>query len=107
VSGVRLPGAFVLRFFAGFCLIANGTYVAVGSIERVGDPGVMLRHGSPLWQLWLFGIVTVPVGLWLWHGQGRRFGLGPSAEQVRGLVVYGSLVVCLGLIALAFVVGGG
>src|SRR5262245_37834095 len=33
---MRLPGAFVLRFFAGFCLLANGLYIGVGSFERIG-----------------------------------------------------------------------
>jgi hypothetical protein len=56
-----------LRFFAGFCLIANGAYIALGSGERIGDCGDMLRHGSPLWLLWLFGAATIPAGLWLWH----------------------------------------
>src|SRR5262249_5233982 len=73
----RLPEAFLLRFFAGFCLIANGAYIAFGSFDSVGDCGEMLRHGSSLWQLWLFGAATMPAGLWLWHGQGRHFGLGP------------------------------
>ena len=36
---VRMPGAFVLRFFAGFCLIANGVYIAGGSFDRIGDCG--------------------------------------------------------------------
>lgn len=58
----------ILRFFAGFCLIANGAYIAFGSISRVGDCGEMLRHGSPRWLLWLFGALTIPAGLWLWHG---------------------------------------
>jgi hypothetical protein len=61
-AALRLPGAFVLRFFAGFCLVANGAYIAVGSFDRVGDCGVMLQHGSALWHLWLFGVVTVPSG---------------------------------------------
>src|SRR5262245_57967645 len=34
LAGVaRLPGAFVLRFFAGFCLLANGLYIGVGSFD--------------------------------------------------------------------------
>jgi hypothetical protein len=78
----RLPGAFVLRFFAGFCLIANGVYLGIGSLAGVGDCGDLLRHGAALWQLWLFGAITVPAGLWLWNGQGRRFGLGPHAEPI-------------------------
>jgi hypothetical protein len=72
----KLAGAFVLRFFAGFCLIANGAYIAFGSFDGVGDCCVMLRHGSRMWQLWLFGAVTIPLGLRLWHGLGPSFGLG-------------------------------
>ncbi len=26
--------------------------------------------------LWSFGAITVPAGVWLWHGQGPHFGLG-------------------------------
>jgi hypothetical protein len=103
-AAARLPGAFVLRFFAGFCLIANGAYIAVGSFDRVGDCGVMLQHGSAPWQLWLFGAVTVVPGFWLWHRQGPAFGLGRG--QVSAGVAYGTLVVCVGLVALGFVIGG-
>src|SRR5688572_11187264 len=31
------PGASVLRFFAGFCLVANGLYIGIGSFEGAGD----------------------------------------------------------------------
>src|SRR5437899_8178546 len=70
---VRMRGAFVLRFFAGFCLLANGLYIGVGSFGRIGDCGDMLRHGSAPWHLWLFGAATAPTGLWLWHRQGPSF----------------------------------
>ena len=102
----RLSGAFVLRFFAGFCLLANGLYIGVGSFGRIGDCGEMLRHGSELWQLWLFGAVSAPVGLWLWHGQGPHFGLGPAKGHVNPGVAYGSLAACMALLVLGFVVGG-
>lgn len=69
---------FWLRFFAGFCLIANGAYLAVGSFDGIGDASDLLRHGSPLWTLWLFGAATIPAGLRLWHGLGKCFGLGPQ-----------------------------
>lgn len=101
----HMPGAFVLRFFAGFCFIANGAYIAGGSLDRVGDCGEMLRHGSHLWQLWLFGAVTVPAGLWLWHRQGPYFGLGAAKGQVRVGVAYVTLVACVSLLVLGFVMG--
>ena len=41
-----LPGQRFLQFFAGFCLIANGVYIGIGSFEAAGDCGDMLRHGS-------------------------------------------------------------
>jgi len=100
-----LPGAFVLRFFAGFCLLANGLYIGLGSFDGVGDCGEMLRHGSAPWQLWLFAVVTAPAGLWLWHGQGPHFGLGPNRRHIDPRVAYGSLVVCLTLVVLGFAVG--
>jgi hypothetical protein len=103
---IRLPGAFVLRFFAGFCLLANGLYIGIGSLDRIGDCGEMLRHGSEPWQLWLFGAVTAPIGLWLWHRQGPHFGLGQAGGQVNRGVAYGSLGVCLALLVFGFVVGG-
>jgi len=63
-----------LRLFAGFCLIANGLYIGLGSFGAIGDCGDMLRHGSQPWQLWLFGLFTAPLGLYLWHGLGPRLG---------------------------------
>ena len=105
-AAARVPWAFVLRYFAGFCLLANGLYIGVGSFDRVGDCGEMLRHGSEPWHLWLFGAVTAPGGLWLWHRQGPHFGLGPTKGQVSRGAAYGSLVVCLALLVLGFAVGG-
>lgn len=102
----RLPAAFALRFFAGFCLVANGLYIGVGSFGQIGDCGEMLRQGSAAWQLWLFGFVTVPVGMWLWHGQGLHFGLGCAKGRVSRAAAYGSLVVCVALLVLGFLVGG-
>jgi hypothetical protein len=102
----RMPGAYVLRFFAGFCLIANGAYIGGGSFDRIGDCGQMLRHGSALWQLWLFGVVAVAVGLALWHRLGKYFALGRARGQVSPGVVYASVIGCVLLVVLAFVVDG-
>jgi|HubBroStandDraft_4_1064222.scaffolds.fasta_scaffold617063_2 hypothetical protein len=101
----KLPGAFVLRFFAGFCLIANGAYISCGSFDRIGDCGVMLRYGSPIWQLWLFGAVTAPIGLWLWHRQGPHFGLGNANGAVNRRVMFVMLAVCLAMVGIEFAAG--
>ncbi|QDT91249.1 hypothetical protein [Gimesia algae] len=67
---LRTPAVSLLQFFAGFCLIANGAYIAGGSLDGVGDCGVMLQTGTPVWVMWGFGLLTVPTGFWLWHRLG-------------------------------------
>jgi len=102
----KFPGSYVLRFFTGFCLIANGLYIGVGSFDNVGDCGEMLNHGSSRWQLWLFGAITAPTGLWLWHRQGPHFGLGDSKGRVDHHTVFATFVAFVLLSILGFVVGG-
>jgi hypothetical protein len=94
---IRLRGAFVLRFFAGFCCVANGAYIGFGSFAKVGDCGEMLRHGSPLWLLWIFGVITIPIGFLLWHRQGMHFGLG-HAGVVDRPVAYSVAIVSVILV---------
>lgn len=78
----RLPLTWLARFFAGFCCLANGLYIGVGSFDGVGDAGDMLRLGSPIWTLWLFGLIVAPAGLALWNGLGSKFGYGFAAEPI-------------------------
>jgi hypothetical protein len=92
----RLPGTHFLRFFAGFCLIANGCYIGVGVFDPVGDARELLRLGAPAWQLGLFGVVAVPTGLYPWHGQGRQFrreSVQPAAAIAVAVLVAVLLVV--------------
>jgi hypothetical protein len=103
---IRAPGAFLLRFFAGFCLLANGLYIGIGSFARVGDCGEILRHGSAPWLLWLFGAITAPSGLLLWHHQGSSFGFGAAHGQVSHAATHLSVAICLALLLLAVFVGG-
>lgn len=58
------------QFFAGFCLIANGSYLAAGSLDRAGDAGTLLEQGVPAWLLWICGGTASVAGLWLWHRMG-------------------------------------
>jgi hypothetical protein len=95
-----LPGWYIVQFFAGFCLIANGAYLAFGSLGGVGDAGDLLRYGTPTWLLWLFGVITIPIGLRLWDDLGPHFGLGSSAGHVDRAAAY---VMLAGLILLIVV----
>ena len=96
---VRLPGWYVLRFFAGFCLIANGAYLGVGSFQKAGDAGDLLRDGVPIWTLWLFGLMAMPLGLYLWHHLGRHFGLGPNPAEISPAVTWLTTAILLAIIA--------
>ena len=106
LAATRTPGAFIGRFFAGFCLIANGAYLGVGSFLGTGDCGEMLRQGSYIWVLRLFGAVAAPLGFWLWNGQGPNFGLGPAQGKVNHRIAYGSLVVFSLFVLLGLIVDG-
>jgi hypothetical protein len=81
-------GWYVVQFFAGFCLVANGAYLAAGTYYRIGDANELLHFGTPPALVWLFGSLTFPTGLWLWNGLGQHFGLGPLAEQVDRKVTF-------------------
>lgn len=86
---------YLARFFAGFCLIANGAYMLLGSFDSIGDAGDVLRLGSPRWTLWLFGALTWGLGLALWHGLGPHFGLKkkpPSVDRSAAWAVTVALV---------------
>jgi hypothetical protein len=75
--------AYLASAFAGFCLIANGAYLAAGSFFPNGDDaGVLLRHGAAQWQLVGFGVAAISGGLFLWHGLGRHFGFAGAQGRV-------------------------
>src|SRR3954447_21268779 len=87
----RSDWTYLLRFFAGFCLVANGVYLGVGSFEGVGDAGDLLRYRAPGWQLIAFGLACVPCGLFLWHGLGPHFGRGEAKGRVDRRAALGTL----------------
>jgi len=78
----RSPGLYLFRFFAGFCLVANGAYIGGGIFERVADAGELLRYGASPWHLIAFGAATLPLGLYLWNGLGPAFGFGNARGRV-------------------------
>jgi len=85
-------GDWWFQFFAGFCLIANGTYLLGGCVSPVGDAEVLIQNGAPRVCLMLFGITTIPAGLILWDGQGGHFGFGRDSVPVERSVALSAAV---------------
>jgi hypothetical protein len=81
--------AWWLRFFAGFCLIANGGYLLGGSVVPVGDVEMLIRFGVPRVLLAGIGIIAIIPGLALWHGLGKHFGFGPTPAPIKPLGAFG------------------
>ncbi|MGI9517024.1 MAG: M50 family metallopeptidase [Pirellulaceae bacterium] len=95
-----------LQFFAGWCLIANGGYIGLGTVERIGDCGEMLRTGTPPGVMVGFGLATVAAGLYLWHRLGslKEFWNHPEWITPRTAItinlMLGGVVVLLAFISL-------
>lgn len=105
LSKLACPGlTYLLRFFAGFCLISNGAYLGVGSLEGVGDAGDLLRYGAARWTLIAFGLICVPSGLFLWHGLGPHFGLGEAKGRVDRRTTLRTLGLLLAVVLIEVIV---
>lgn len=94
---MRWKLAFLLRAFAGFCLIANGAYLASAALMPIGDAEYLIRLGTPKWIMIPIGVGGVVGELAFWNGLGPRFGLGRDATVDRAalLTMGASLVVLL------------
>jgi hypothetical protein len=91
---------YLARFFAGFCLISNGAYLAADSFVRGGDGRDLMAYGVPQWLLILVGIPAIAAGLWLWNGLGPHFGLGESQHRVdrrAAWALFAALVIVVSL----------
>ena len=85
---VKMPMLYLLHFFAGFCLVANGVYIGAGSFADIGDAFDLLHGGAPHWHLIAFGAITIPIGLFLWNGLGVSFGLGKAKGKIDPRAAY-------------------
>jgi hypothetical protein len=82
------PGqAYLARFFAGFCLVANGAYLAADAFVAGGDGRELMARGAPPGLLVLLGLGAAVWGLFLWHGEGPNFGLGAKKIDRRAAVI--------------------
>ena len=106
VRWLRPAQAYLPAFFAGFCLIANGAYLAAGSWAAVGDAGDLIRHGSPQWLLVAVGLPACGLGFYLWHGLGPSFGLGAARGQVDRRAACGVTFALGALVLVELLVGG-
>lgn len=92
----------VIQFFAGYCLIANGAYISIGAIDRVGDCGEMLRTGTHLWILFAFGVVTMPLGFYLWHRLGSLRQFFASRTVVTQRMMFVTVGITLAVLLVEF-----
>ena len=96
----RMSTTPLFRVFAGFCCITNGLYIGFGSNTPGADSHIMLSQGCLRWQLVIFGVVMLGLGLWLLSGMGRHFGIG----EPGGKVSHRLLILSLSLLAAVIVV---
>jgi hypothetical protein len=104
---LRCPGRYLFRFFVGFCLVANGSYILAGAFEQMGDPGELLRYGAHLWQLISFGLITTSAGFFLWNKLGPKFGLGSANGQVNSAATVFSLAAFASICAIELLLSRG
>jgi len=94
VALFRLREAFLARFLAGFCLVANGCYLLCGPADGYADTGILLANGAMRWQLTVVGIIGITLGFLLWNRQGNNFAIGPTPRPIRPQSIAVS-VICL------------
>ena len=102
VALFRCQEAFLARFLAGFCLVANGCYLLCGPSDGYADTGVLLANGAMRWQLAVIGIIGITLGFLLWNQQGNNFGIGQIPRPVRwqSIAVSVTCLVTMTLVAL-------
>ncbi len=86
------------RFFAGFCLSANGAYALGGSLAPMGDVADLLALGVPAWQPGVLGAVFLLAGLALWHGQGQCFARVTPVQTRRIWLLAGATALLMVLL---------
>ena len=103
-TAVRFRETFLLRFLAGFCLVANGCYLLCGPADGYADTGVLLAHGAMRWQLVVAGLIGIISGFLLWNGQGGHFGIGKKPQPISQRSIIISLVCLAAIVVISFCV---
>jgi hypothetical protein len=76
----RLAGR-IARFFAGFCLVANGAYMLAGAYMNEGDAGDLIGFGVTRVSIMVPALLALGLGLWVLHRNGRWAGLAMTADR--------------------------
>ena len=88
VRAAHWQRAWLIAFFAGFCLVANGAYLLGGAFFPAGDAEVLLQNGASRLALVSFGIVATGAGFYLWNGLGTHFGWGKNHQPIDQKVIW-------------------
>jgi hypothetical protein len=101
----RLSISYILSFFAGFCLLANGAYIGVGTFERVGDARDMLRLGASPVSMVLFGLFATMLGVWLLNRVSPQLGFGRNPKPIRKDHAFALLGLAAAICVIGFLLG--
>jgi hypothetical protein len=104
-SLLRLRVAYLSWVIAGFCLIANGAYIAIGASHPIGDAQELVAHGMARWPMGVFGSIAVATGFWIWHRVSPRLGFGPLPAEISARHAYLTLAVAATMTAVGFAFG--
>lgn len=58
---------FYTGSFAGFCFLANGLYIGLGWIDKVGDTGDIIRNNGNIASMVIFGFIACVSAFMMWH----------------------------------------
>jgi len=97
---LHAPRLYLFRFFAAFCLVANGVYIGLDSFGGSGDAAELVHYGTPRFLLVAFGLAAFTSGMLLWNGLGPQFGFG----EAKGRVERNAAIVSLSLFTLIVLV---
>jgi hypothetical protein len=100
---IRTNFLLLFRFFAGFCCIANGVYIGFGPNSIWLDTQVMFSLGCERWQLMLFGLPMLVLGLYFLNGTGKIFGLGVPGGKVNIKFVWASTILFVSVTVLELI----
>lgn len=94
----RWRSAHHVALFSGFCLLANGAYIGLGVVDRLGDTEVMHRHGTSAIAMLAFGVPAFALGLWRWHRASPRLKEPIATSQLAVFIALAAAIVSASVI---------